>query len=322
MRSPTMAENKHDDEDATKNEKNPTFGVNGNEVAGGKAGDGGWVESPGAQSRGNKGNGAGHLKSSETYDANGHNMGATAALVERKANHSARGGQAPEHHRHHHHQQQQQQSSATGNGAEQQQQQQPRQLSGDQANPSAPSSSSSSLPSETQQQHLSSNPSAAAAAAADVHDVNQKLEFTFANFDPRDFSSSGGADRLYLADDDHYSHEIKKNNALNQKFNNHNYYGHHPAAAAAVPYAVGYDATAAVVSGDVVAVEDVDSIMMGFVDGSAHSVSGMIGRPGSSGGVMGASSSVLIDKDLINDRKKPKPVAIGDSKFPPVNSKG
>ena len=162
-----------------------------------------------------------------------------------------------------------------------------------------------------------------AAAAASLHD--QQLEFTFANFDPRDFASGGG-DRLYLADDDHYSHEIKKNNALNQKFNNHNYYAHQATASAGAGRSPGAGATVTAGSGTssstVDSVEDeaaiVDRLMMGFVDGSAHSVSGMIGRPGSGGG----SSSVLIDKDLINDGKKPKPVAIGDSKFPPVNSKG
>lgn len=157
-------------------------------------------------------------------------------------------------------------------------------------------------------------------ASTSLHD--QQLEFTFANFDPRDFASGGG-DRLYLADDDHYSHEIKKNNALNQKFNNHNYYAHQ-AGAGRSPGAVAATVTAGsgTSSSAVDSVEDeaaiVDRLMMGFVDGSAHSVSGMIGRPGSGGG----SSSVLIDKDLINDGKKPKPVAIGDSKFPPVNSKG
>lgn len=145
--------------------------------------------------------------------------------------------------------------------------------------------------------------------------MNQKLEFTFANFDPRDFSAGGQDHRLYLADDDHYSHEIKKNNALNQKFNNHNYYGNshanHPTAQQqqAKHYA-GYDAGH--VPGDTDA-DEVERLVMGLVDGSAHSVSGMIA---------GSSRSVLIDKDLINDGKKPKPVAIGDSKFPAVNSKG
>lgn len=290
----------------------PLNGVNGNDVGG--RGEqqqrqkwieesGAAVSSPEAQSRGNKGNGSGHLRSSststETHDANGHNMAQAAAIVapvvvEPKANQSARGGPTAA-------QQQQLKERRTGHEhpSSPVNEKQQQQLNGDQSNPS-------------QHNHQ-------------VHeDVNQKLEFTFANFDPRDFSSGGGADRLYLADDDHYSHEIKKNNALNQKFNNHNYYGHGHSTQGAAHYA-GYDATAATVPGDdgtAVGVDEVDSLIMGFVDGSAHSVSGMIGRPGSSGGMVGGSSSVLIDKDLINDRKKPKPVAIGDSKFPPVNSKG
>lgn len=270
--------------------------------------------SPEAQSRGNNGNGGGHLRSSTTvhemppYDANGHNM-ATAPPPPRPAPSV---------------------SSASVVGVEANQ-------------------SSSRGPAETQRRELVVDQQSAKQSNVDVgkvhrgdhhgnppapphhssvHDVNhQKLEFTFANFDPRDFNGGAGgvvgndaADRLYLADDDHYSHEIKKNNALNQKFNNHhNYYGNHPSRQA---HYAGYDDDAEAVKGGGgggggnVGVDD--ELVLGFVDGSAHSASGMIGRPGSGS----SGSSVLIDKDLINDLKKPKPVAIGDSKFPPVNSKG
>lgn len=295
----------------------------GNGGVNGRQKEGEWsvmASSPEAQSRGNnnKGDngGGGHLmrKSSsspvpvhshETYDANGHNMAATQPR-QPKANHSSTAGpvthlpsaslsssssssSAAS-------------ASASVNGGDE--------LSRDQANPLSQR--------HGQSQHQASS-SGSGSASSSVHDdVNQKLEFTFANFDPRDFSggAGGAADhRLYLADDDHYSHEIKKNNALNQKFNNHhNYYGNSHATAQqqqqqAKHYA-GYEAVAGVVGDE----DEVDHrLVMGFADGSAHSVSGMIA---------GSSRSVLIDKDLINDGKKPKPLAIGDSKFPPVNSKG
>lgn len=268
--------------------------------------------SPEAQSRGNNGNGGGHLRSSTTvhemppYDANGHNMAtapppppapsvSSASVVGVEANQSSSRGPAETQRRELVDQQSAKQSNVDVGKIHR----------GDHhGNPPAPPHHSS------------------------VHDVNhQKLEFTFANFDPRDFNGGAGgvvgndaADRLYLADDDHYSHEIKKNNALNQKFNNHhNYYGNHPSRQA---HYAGYDDDAEAVKGGGgggggnVGVDD--ELVLGFVDGSAHSASGMIGRPGSGS----SGSSVLIDKDLINDLKKPKPVAIGDSKFPPVNSKG
>lgn len=269
--------------------------------------------SPEAQSRCNNGNGGGHLRSSTTvhemppYDANGHNMAtapppprpapsvSSASVVGVEANQSSSRGPAETQRRELVDQQSAKQSNVDVGKVHR----------GDHhGNPPAPPHHSS------------------------VHDVNhQKLEFTFANFDPRDFNGGAGgvvgndaADRLYLADDDHYSHEIKKNNALNQKFNNHhNYYGNHPSRQA---HYAGYDDDAEAVKGGGgggggnVGVDD--ELVLGFVDGSAHSASGMIGRPGSGS----SGSSVLIDKDLINDLKKPKPVAIGDSKFPPVNSKG
>lgn len=309
--------------------------VNSGEGTGPSSGNGATGESPEAQSKGNKGNGGGHLKRTTTqhnhvsheggdhelptYDTNGQNMAAVDI-------NKPRGTESGHGH------------SSNANSQLVAQQETPKykapQHELPSSNPSLGRGSGDSLATEINRDQHNPHHSSGHQAGASVHAVNQKLEFTFANFDPREFSGDDGTDRLYLADDDHYSHEIKKNNALNQNFNNHNYYGNHPKqpnhyglhSHSHHSNNMGHKVT---VEGGGGGSEDLldhrlhrhnsDDLVMGIVDDSAHSVSssGMIGRPGANTG-----SSVLIDKELINDMKRPKPVAIGDTKFPPVNSKG